>query len=104
MLLLSAVLTGLQLAGAADRIEGKERLSPWAVPDGDTITALDADAGKRQHKILLHQIDAPEQNQDYGMHLNQSLSDLVSGRTMSMEVIDIERYGRTVGKLLIGID
>lgn len=72
------------------------------MPDGDTITALDADAGKRQHKILLHQIDAPEQNQDYGMHSNQSLYDLVSGRTMSMEVIDIERYGRTVGKLLIG--
>ena len=52
------------------------------VSDGDTITVLDDQ--KRQHKIGLMGIDAPESNQDYGSRAKQSLSDLVFGKTVTV--------------------
>jgi endonuclease YncB( thermonuclease family) len=52
------------------------------VSDGDTITVLDDQ--KRQHKIHLIGIDAPESNQDYGSRAKQSLSDLVFGKTVTV--------------------
>ncbi len=42
------------------------------VSDGDTITVLDGD--KRQHKIRLSGIDAPEKGQAFGERSKQSLS------------------------------
>jgi endonuclease YncB( thermonuclease family) len=41
------------------------------VSDGDTITVLDDQ--KRQYKIRLEGIDAPESNQDFGSKAKQSL-------------------------------
>lgn len=71
------------------------------VHDGDTITVLDA--GKRQHKIRLAQIDAPERRQAFGERSRQSLADLVFGK--EVEVVAIDRYGREVGKVQIaGLD
>jgi endonuclease YncB( thermonuclease family) len=52
------------------------------VTDGDTITVLDDQ--KRQHKIRLDGIDAPESNQDFGSRAKQSLSDLVFGKTVTV--------------------
>jgi len=73
------------------------------VSDGDTITVLDS--SKKQHKIRLHQIDAPEKNQDFGQRSKQSLSELVFGKTVTVEVVTTDRYGRTVGKVLVnGVD
>lgn len=73
------------------------------VSDGDTITVLDS--SKKQHKIRLHQIDAPEKNQDYGQRSKKSLSDLVYGKQVKIEVATTDRYGRTVGKVLVnGVD
>ena len=45
------------------------------VSDGDSITVLDSD--KRQHKIRLQGIDAPEKAQAYGQKSKESLSKLV---------------------------
>ncbi|MGY6217351.1 thermonuclease family protein [Methylolobus aquaticus] len=95
----AALLSGLlwaQTGVATDWIEGKV----VGVADGDTLTVLDA--GKRQHKIRLHQIDAPEKKQDYGMRSKQSLSDLAFGKTVRVEVVDIDRYRREVGKIWVG--
>jgi len=71
-----------------------------SVADGDTITVLDG--GNRQIKIRLHQIDAPEKKQDFGQASKQSLSDLVYGKEVRIEVADTDKYGRTVGKVWIG--
>lgn len=71
-----------------------------AVADGDTITVLDG--GKRQIKIRLHQIDAPEKSQDFGQASKQSLSGLVFGKQVRVEVADTDKYGRTVGKVWVG--
>ncbi len=70
------------------------------VHDGDTLTLLLA--GNQQLKIRLAQIDAPESNQGFGRVSKQSLSDLAFGKEVSVEVETIDKYGRTVGKVLVG--
>ena len=85
--------------GSATTITGKV----VSVADGDTITALDA--GKVQHKIRLGGIDAPEKAQPYGQTSKQSLSDLVFGKTVTVDTDKTDRYGREVGKVLVdGVD
>jgi endonuclease YncB( thermonuclease family) len=69
------------------------------VSDGDTITVLDAD--KRQHKIRLEGIDAPESNQDFGSRAKQSLSDLVFGKTVTVTSWKKNKYGRTLGTVTL---
>ena len=70
------------------------------VSDGDTITVLDAQ--KTQHKIRLAGIDAPEKNQDFGHRSKEHLSDLVYGMTVSLPDTKIDKYGRTVSRVLVG--
>lgn len=68
------------------------------IADGDTVTVLDST--KRQHKIRLMGIDAPEKAQAFGNRSKQSLSTLAYGQTVSVEWSKTDRYGRLVGKLL----
>jgi endonuclease YncB( thermonuclease family) len=70
------------------------------VADGDTVTVLDA--VKVQHKIRLAGIDAPEKAQPFGQRSKENLSQLVFGKNVTVETGKIDRYGRTVGKVLIG--
>jgi endonuclease YncB( thermonuclease family) len=67
------------------------------VSDGDTITVLDG--SKRQHKVRLEGIDAPESAQAFGQKSKQSLSDLVFGRIVTVTSSKTDRYGRTLGKV-----
>ncbi|UZR30739.1 thermonuclease family protein [Methylococcus mesophilus] len=71
-----------------------------SVLDGDTITLLSV--GNVQTRVRLAQIDAPEKRQDYGQASKRALSDWVSGKKVTVEVADTDRYGRSVGKVLIG--
>jgi len=70
-----------------------------SVADGDTITVLDEK--KIQHKIRLQGIDAPERDQAYGQTSKQSLSQLVFAQEVTIEVTKKDKYGRTVGKVLL---
>lgn len=67
------------------------------VLDGDTITILAL--GKRQVKVRLAEIDAPEPEQPYGIDAKQVLSVLVSGKTVAVKVRDTDRYGVIVGRV-----
>jgi endonuclease YncB( thermonuclease family) len=67
------------------------------VTDGDTITLLDP--GKQQIKVRLAEIDTPESGQPYGKRAKQELSGLVFNKMVTVKVQDIDRYGRTVGRV-----
>jgi len=71
-----------------------------SVADGDTITVLDAE--KNQHKIRLQGIDAPEKNQAFGAKSKQALYELVHGKTVQISYQKSDKYGRIVGKVLLG--
>jgi endonuclease YncB( thermonuclease family) len=72
------------------------------ITDGDTLTLL---VGREQVRVRLAQIDAPESNQPYGKKSKAALSTLAFRKQARVEVIDIDRYGRTVGEVFVdGID
>ena len=70
------------------------------VHDGDTITVVDA--AKRQYKIRLSGIDAPELGQEFGRQAKQSLSGLVFGKDIVVIHDKVDRWGRLVGKVMVG--
>jgi endonuclease YncB( thermonuclease family) len=84
------ILTGI---ASADVLTGRV----VGISDGDTLTLLDA--SKVQHKIRLAAIDAPEKSQAFGNKSKQALSDLCFDKQASIEVVDTDRYGRTVGEV-----
>ncbi len=68
------------------------------VSDGDTITVLHNGKGER---IRLHGIDCPEKRQAFGNRAKQFTSNLVFAKTVTVQVMDRDRYGRTVGEVLL---
>lgn len=70
------------------------------ISDGDTLTVLINE--HEQIKVRLAEIDAPEKKQPYGQRSKQSLSNMCYQQTAVIERIDIDRYGRRVGKVLCG--
>jgi len=69
------------------------------VSDGDTVTVL---VDRTPVKVRLYGIDCPEGGQDFGNRAKQFASNMVFGKTVTMEVHDTDRYGRTVANILIG--
>ncbi len=69
------------------------------VHDGDTITGLDED--KNQFKIRLDAIDAPELGMAFGQASRKALSEKVLGKQVEVIVKTKDRYGRTVGHVLL---
>ena len=69
------------------------------VTDGDTITVLAA--GNVQHRIRLHGIDCPEKPQPFGTKAKQFTSEACFGKTVRVELVDTDRYGRTVGDVIL---
>ncbi len=97
--ILLVTLLLLSLAAQAQTLEGRV----VGVADGDTITILDSK--NNQYKIRLAGIDAPEKKQPFGNVSKKSLSNLVYGKQVSVDYNKQDRYGRTVGKVVIeGID
>jgi endonuclease YncB( thermonuclease family) len=82
-------------AGQADTLTGRI----VGVSDGDTVTLLDAQKG--QTKIRLTGIDAPEKKMAFGQRAKEHLSDLVFGKAVQVETDKLDRYGRTLGKIVI---
>lgn len=94
-----AALLIISSAAQAALLEGRV----VGVADGDTITILDNN--NTQYKIRLAGIDAPEKKQPFGNVSKKSLSDLVYGKQVTIDWNKQDRYGRTVGKVLVnGVD
>jgi len=90
-LILSLVLVN---ALFADTLVGKV----VSIVDGDTVTIINND---QQTKIRLAEIDTPEKNQPYGKKAKKALSDFIFNKEVEVEVVTIDRYGRTVGKIFL---
>lgn len=100
--LLLTIVLALALTGAAQQannvqlvIEGKV----VRVSDGDTITVLDAD--NKQHRIRFQGIDAPESKQAFGQASKENLSKMVFGKQVTVTWDKVDKYRRTVGKVLL---
>jgi endonuclease YncB( thermonuclease family) len=76
-------------------IEGKVS----KISDGDTLTILNSD--NKLVKIRLYGIDAPETRQEFGSNSKEFLSNQINGKHITVEVIDIDRYKRSVGRVFI---
>lgn len=95
ILILAAALLA---AGGAHAYELRGKVI--AIADGDTITLLDAD--KRQQKIRLADIDAPERRQPWGQRAKDALSRLVMARDVRADCREADRYGRHVCTIFAG--
>lgn len=94
--LAAVALALLATAAHADTFTGRV----VGIADGDTLTVLDAT--NTLHKIRLSGIDSPERKQPFGQHCKESLSDLAYGRTVVVESSKLDRWGRVIGKVLVG--
>jgi endonuclease YncB( thermonuclease family) len=92
----STLIALIGFAFSAIAFEGKV----VGVSDGDTITVLDSK--KKQHKIRVAGIDAPEKGQDFGNKAKEHLSDLVYDKTVNLPDAKIDKYGRTVSRVQVG--
>lgn len=96
-LFIIAVLVPVQVF--AERYQGRV----VGITDGDTFKLLVT--GNRQIKVRLAEIDTPETAQPYGSKAKHELSSLIFGKTATVNVVDIDRYGRTVGRVYAdGVD
>lgn len=78
------------------------------VLDGDTFHCVpDANiTNAKVHKdgtvsIRMRGIDAPEKRQAYGMEAKESLKSLIEGKTVKLDIKDIDRYGRVVAYVFV---
>lgn len=67
------------------------------ISDGDTLTVLNAE--KRQVKIRMAEIDAPESKQAFGTQSKQSLSDICFKKSVVVDDHGGDRYKRTLGRI-----
>lgn len=95
LLILAACAAGQHPATASD-LTGRV----VAIQDGDTLTLLTA--AREQVRVRLVEIDAPEARQPWGNRARQALSEMAFGRSARIEVLDTDRYGRTVGRVWVG--
>ena len=69
------------------------------VSDGDTLTIVNAD--KKLVKIRLYGIDSPETKQEFGIKSKEFLSGQINGKYVTVDVIDIDRYKRSFGRIFL---
>lgn len=67
------------------------------ISDGDTITIL---SDRKQTKVRLAGIDAPEKGQDYSEVAKRHISGLIYNKTVTLKGDKIDRYGRLVAKVM----
>lgn len=71
-----------------------------SIADGDTARLLTPD--KRQVKIRLVHIDAPEKAQAYGKRSRQTLAAYIFKKDVTVKVFGTDKYKRTLGEIFVG--
>lgn len=95
-LVLAALLATAATQIAATEVHGKV----VAIADGDTMTVLDD--SKRQHRVRVAAIDAPEKSQAFGSRSKEHLSRLAFGQRVTCDVVETDVYGRSVANVFVG--
>ena len=94
------IFAGLSHAGAAQADFAGRVVH---VQDGDTLTVLSSD--RRQIKVRLDGIDAPERGQPFGNRSTESLRQMCGGQLAHTVDLGTDRYGRTIGRVnCAGVD
>ena len=70
------------------------------VSDGDSLI-LELPDGERV-RIRLYGLDAPEKDQPFALEARKKLGYLAYDKFIRVEVLDIDQYGRYVGKVYAG--
>lgn len=95
---MKALILFLVLAPQLSLAQGHWRGKVVGVADGDTITVMH---NRQPVKIRLSGIDCPEKKQPFGQKAKQATSKLVFGKTVTIKVATIDRYGRTVAEVFV---
>ena len=69
-----------------------------ALSDGDTITVL---KDRKQIKVRLEGIDAPEKSQAFGNKSKDALADLIGRKEVGIHATGTDKYGRTLARVSI---
>ena len=69
------------------------------VSDGDTLTVL---VDRKQIKVRLLEIDAPELHQAFGQRSKQSLGEMCAGHDATVRSTGKDKYGRVLGRVDCG--
>ena len=72
-----------------------------SVKDGDTIEVLH---NRKAERIRLTGIDCPEKNQTFGQRAKQATSALSFGQNVTIQKTGKDRYGRTLGTVVLPND
>ncbi len=84
--------------GAAGPASGSFTGKVVGVTDGDTVKVL---LEGREVLVRLDGIDCPEKHQAFGNRARQATSGMVFGRVVTVHVSGRDRYGRTLGEVLL---
>jgi len=93
---LALALAVAGLVPAAARAERFFEGRVIGVIDGDTLEVLVDGAPLR---VRLAGIDTPERGQPWAARSKQALAQRVSGRSVRVNAVELDRYGRTVGEV-----
>ena len=92
----SKVSAALDDAAARDAAKTKVIIGKCTrVSDGDTIHVVTD--GNVKFKVRLDRIDAPEKDQPYGKESTAYLTSLIRGKTVRVEWVKKDQYGRVLG-------
>ena len=78
---------------------GQDSFRVVGIHDGDSITVLSVE--KKQIKIRLEGIDAPELKQAFGSRAREHLSSLIMGKDVTLIVKGEDLYKRTLSKIFL---
>jgi micrococcal nuclease len=95
LLVVLGVLLSPAQSTQSDTLTGKV----IGISDGDSIKIL---VNKKQVTVRLEGIDAPEEKQSFGNKSKQALSDMIFGREVTITDTSSDRYGRTLGTVMLG--
>ena len=94
----SLILVGMLLLFSQVQGESSFQGKVVGVTDGDTISVM---RDGKAEKVRLAYIDCPEKRQAFGQKAKQFTSDMVFGKTVIIKIESKDRYGRTIGEVLL---